>query len=129
MVSGLAKLTTNHGRNVDPAIVEAWLRDTRQLLAITASPERIINCDETSWKKYLDNLVTWPVRGAHHVLRAINGRAKAAFTALSSITATRTNLRMVLIASGKTQRVERHPLVDIEPHGRWYPVAKRILCS
>jgi hypothetical protein len=90
----------------------------RALLATTVSRERIVNCYETSWKVDPDNLVTWAVRGADQVPIAINSNIKAEFTAFCSMTAARTKLPLVLIPSGKTQRVERNQFGDIEPHVR-----------
>jgi hypothetical protein len=113
----------------DTGIVERWLNDKRQLLATAPDLERIINCDETSWKVYPDHLVTWAVRGADHVPVAAGGNLKAAFTAVCSITAARTKLPMVMIASGKTDRAEGSQLGEIHRHSpmhtksRWTTVS------
>jgi hypothetical protein len=110
-------------RKCDPEVVKRWLRDMRALLAMTVGRERIVNCDETSWKVYPDNLVTWAVRGADHVPIAVDGNVKAAFTAVCSMTAARTKLSMIMIASGRTQRVERTQFGDIEPHVSMHTVS------
>jgi hypothetical protein len=67
--------------------------------------------------------VTWAVRDADHLPTAINGNVKAGFTALCSLTAAWTKFLLVMIASGKTQQVERNQFGDIEPYGRLHTIS------
>jgi hypothetical protein len=95
---------------------DAWMEEMRTLMKTVSNPDRVVNCDETCWKVYPDGLKTWMPSGSDHVATSIGGDEKQSFTALCSITAARRKLPMVMIAKGKTSRVERSQLGDIEPH-------------
>jgi hypothetical protein len=97
-------------------IEDAWTDEMRTLLDTVPDPDRVINCDETCWRVYPDGLKTWMPTGSDHVTISIRGNEKQSFTALCSITASRRKLPMVMIAKGKTWRVEQSQLGDIEPH-------------
>jgi hypothetical protein len=86
-----------------------------EIIAIT-SPDRIINCDETCWRVYPTGIRTWGTRGSDNIRLLIRGNEKDSLTALRSVTAARTKLPLIVIATGKTQRVERSQLGDISPH-------------
>jgi hypothetical protein len=85
-------------------------------MAAAPNLDRVINCDETCWRAYSDGLRTGALSGSDHVTIAIAGDDKQSFTALCSITASRRKLPMVMIAKGKTARVERSQLSEIERH-------------
>jgi hypothetical protein len=92
------------------------MAEMQLLMKTVPSPDRNVNCDETCWKVYPDGLKTWMPTGSDHVTISIGGNEKQSFTALCSITTARRKLPMVMIAKGKTSRVEQSQLGDIVPH-------------
>jgi hypothetical protein len=99
----------------DPATLEAWKEEMRTIL-LNADPERIVNCDETCWHVYPTGIRTWGARGSDNIRLFIRGNEKDSFSALCSVTAARTKLPVIMIATGKTERAERSQLGDISPH-------------
>jgi hypothetical protein len=92
------------------------MHEMQTLMGIVSNVDWIVNCDKTCWMVYPNALKTWMPTGSDHVMISIRGNEKQSFTALCSITAARRKLLMVMIAKGKTSRVERSQLGDIEPH-------------
>jgi hypothetical protein len=100
----------------EAGFMDAWMEEMRTSLETVSSLDRVVNCDETCWKVYPDGLRTWMPTGSDHVTISIEGNEKRSFTALCSITAARRKLPMIMIAKGKTSRVEQSQLGDIQPH-------------
>jgi hypothetical protein len=59
---------------------------------------RIINCDETAWKVMSNGLLTWARVGTHSVAVEARLNEKDAITVFASVTASRKNLPLHLIA-------------------------------
>jgi hypothetical protein len=92
------------------------MHEMRTLMDTVSNADLIVNCDETCWKVYPDALKTWMLTGSDHVTISIRGNEKQAFTAFCSIRAVRQKLPMVMIAKGKTSRVQQSQLGDIGLH-------------
>ena len=103
--------------NIDDSDLEKWKSKIRNLLRETPK-DRVVNVDETAWFFYPKGLLTWAIKGSSDISVNINGNDKDNITALCSITAAGTKLPMMLIASGKTERVEDSQLGDVYPHWR-----------
>jgi hypothetical protein len=99
----------------DQTVLDEWVDEMRKVIS-TTRPDRIVNCDETCWRVFPTGLRTWGSRGSDNIRLLIRGNEKDSLTALCSVTAARTKLPMVLIATGKTERAERSQLGDISPH-------------
>jgi hypothetical protein len=84
----------------DPAIVDQWLAEIRDLLMI-APLTRIVNCDKSQWNIHSHGLRTEAIVGSDSVAVRIAGNEKDSFTALCPVTAPREKLPMMLIALGK----------------------------
>ena len=95
--------------------IDKWKQKIRKLLK-TVDKDHIANVDETSWFFYPRGLLTWAQKGAKNVSFQIDGNDKDNLTALCAITASGTKLPMMIIAAGKTTRVEETQLGDIFPH-------------
>ena len=95
--------------------IQEWKRRIRTLLR-TVPKDHVINVDETCCFFYPKGLLTWARKGAENVSYQIDGNDKDNLTALCSITASGAKLPMMIITSGKTNRVEESQLGDIYPH-------------
>jgi hypothetical protein len=97
----------------------------REFMASNGDLDRVVNCNETCWRVDQDGLRT---SGSDHVAVSIAGDAKGSFTALCSITAARRKLPIIMIALGKSIRMEKSQLGEIEPHipmyseSGWIPI-------
>lgn len=70
--------------------------------------ERIINCDESFWRKNEFKLYTWACKGASYVVIENEINEKEGFTFLANISVSGRAFPLILIASGKTKRVEEN---------------------
>ena len=95
--------------------IKEWKKRIKNLLQ-KVNKDHILNVDETSWFFYPKGLLTWAQKGAKNVSFQIDGNDKDNLTALCAITASGTKLPMMIIAAGKTHRVEESQLGDIFPH-------------
>lgn len=95
--------------------INQWKQKIGKLLK-TVDKDHIVNVDETSWFFYPRGLLTWAQKGAKNVSFQIDGNDKDNLTVLCAITAAGTKLPMMIIAAGKTARVEESQLGDIFPH-------------
>ena len=93
----------------------AWKEQITELLE-RCPKERILNCDETSWKVYPGNLLVWAETGGDGARVYIDGDDKNCLTVLATVTATGTKLPLYFLASGKTTRVEETQVGDIGSH-------------
>jgi hypothetical protein len=85
----------------DPAIVDQWLAEIRELLII-APLNRIVNCDKSQWNIHSHGLRTWAIAGSDSVAVRIAGNERDSFTTFCSVTVSQEKLLMMLIALGKT---------------------------
>ena len=76
----------------------------------------VLNCDETSWKIYPGNILTWAKRGSENVSITIRGDEKECITVLATVSANGHKLPLYFIANGKTERVEHSQLGDVINH-------------
>ena len=76
----------------------------------------ILNCDETSWKLYPGNILTWARCRSENVRINVHGDEKECITVLATITANGGKLPLYFLASGKTVRAEESELGDLCGH-------------
>lgn len=93
----------------------AWKEQITELLE-RCPKERILNCDETSWKVYPGNLLVWAETGGDGARVYIDGDDKNCLTVLATVTSTGAKLPLYFLASGKTTRVEETQVGDVGPH-------------
>jgi hypothetical protein len=82
----------------------------------TANWDDVVNCDETCWRICPEGLWTWAQFDSDSVAISIASDEKELFTALCSITAAPRKLPIVMIAKGKSTRVENNQFDEIELH-------------
>jgi hypothetical protein len=91
---------------------QLWLCELATKIVIN-DPSRILNVDETAWRLYPTHILTWAEKGAESVPLVVNGDVRQSITVLATITADYRKLPLMILASGKTERVERSQLGDI----------------
>jgi hypothetical protein len=94
-----------------------WTTRLRHLLE-TQNKELILNCDETAWRVYSGNILTWWDTGADDVSTHINGDEKSSITVLATISASHRKWPLFFLAKGKTDRVEASQIGDVGDHWR-----------
>ena len=70
----------------DQTSIQIWTEQISHLLE-TCDRDRILNCDETSWTVFPNNILTWADVGAECVPLKVNGDEKNCLTALATVTA------------------------------------------
>lgn len=98
-----------------PEDIKCWEEQIRALLETTPR-ELIVNCDETSWKVYPENILTWAMKGTDATPLTFNGSSKDCITVLASVTAAGTRLPLFFLAEGKTERAEHGQMGDVGFH-------------
>ena len=88
----------------DQTSIQIWTEQISHLLE-TCDRDRILNCDETSWTVFPNNILTWADVGAECVPLKVNGDEKNCLTALATVTANGGKLSLFFIAKGLTDRV------------------------
>lgn len=78
--------------------------------------DKILNCDETSWRVYPKSIKTWAEKGAQNIQFHINGDEKESITVLATITSIGTKCPLFVIAKGKTKQCEESQLGDTAYH-------------
>jgi hypothetical protein len=101
--------------SVSPADEQCWVRRLHNLI-YSQPHDRILNVDETAWRVYPTGLRTWAEKGSQGVQINIAGNEKDSLTVLATVRADRTKLPLVILAAGKTARVEGSQLGDIGIH-------------
>ncbi|KAH0800446.1 DDE superfamily endonuclease containing protein [Histomonas meleagridis] len=91
-----------------------FIEKIRNLLE-TTDRSRIVNADETSWKSFPGEILTWSEKGSDNVKVFFEGNPKQSVTVLAGIKADGTKLPLFIIAKGTTERTERN-LGDISYH-------------
>jgi hypothetical protein len=81
--------------------VEQWVRHVSHLLE-TEDTNLILNCDETAWRLYPNNILTWWNTGTDDVSIHVNGDEKGMITVLATISANRK--KWPLFSSGRGRR-------------------------
>jgi hypothetical protein len=100
---------------IEADVEERWVRAIRELIE-TKNPGPILNVDETSWRLYPTGILTWAETGAEDVPVNVSGDLKECVTVLVTISADVRKLPLVIIAAGKTERVEVSQLGDVGEH-------------
>jgi hypothetical protein len=93
-------------------VIREWIQTLSNLLAIYDN-DLILNCDETAWRLYPNNLLTWWDTGVDDVSIHVNGDEKGCITALATVSASRKKWPLFFVAKGKTQRVEQSQIGDV----------------
>ena len=99
----------------DPQLNENWEKTIKQLLK-DVPRDHILNCDETAWQVFPNNVRTWAETGSQNVQIHVHGNTKDSVTALATIAADGTKCPLYLIAKGKTIRCEKSQLGDTVYH-------------
>ena len=113
-------LRRQHFKRRPPATVAAiddWIQNLSVLLD-THDNDLILNCDETAWRLYPNNILTWWNTGDDDVSIHVNGDEKGCFTVLATISASRKKWPLFFVAKGKTQRVEHSQIGGVSEHWR-----------
>jgi hypothetical protein len=76
----------------------------------------ILNCDETSWQSYPNNILIWWDTAADDVFIHIQGDEKDCLTVLAIISVSGIKWLPYFLAKGKTERVERTQIGDVGDH-------------
>jgi hypothetical protein len=92
-------------------------------LLLSHDNDMILNCDETSWRLYPNNILTWWDTGADDVSIHIQGDEKEALTVLATVSASGAKWPLYFLAKGKTTRVERMQIGDVGTHWRSHSVS------
>jgi hypothetical protein len=100
-----------------PTDVSGWTNLLSELLR-TYDHDMIINCDETAWRLYPNNILTWWETGADDVSIYVQGDEKEAVTVLATISASGVKWPLFFIAKGQTIRVEHSQIGDVGEHWR-----------
>jgi hypothetical protein len=95
--------------------IEAWIAWLSELLQ-RYDNNLIINCDETSWRLFPDNILTWWQTGEDEVSTFIQGDEKDCLTVLATISASGNKWRLFCMAKAKTARVEESQIGDVGNH-------------
>jgi hypothetical protein len=77
----------------------------------------ILNCDETSWRLYLNTILTWWDTAAH-VFIHVQGEEKDCLTVLVTTSVSGIKSSLYFLAKGTTERVERIQIGDVGDHWR-----------
>jgi hypothetical protein len=101
----------------DTHTISQWKTWLSSLLTIHDN-DFIINCDETCWRLYPNNILTWWSTGADGVSTYIHGDEKDAMAILATISASGTKWPLFFLARGKTERVEDSQIGDVGNHWR-----------
>jgi hypothetical protein len=96
---------------------QQWTQRLRHLLE-TENQDLILNCDETAWRVYPGNILTWWDTGADDVAIHVDGDEKSVITVLATISASHKKWPLFFVAKGKTERVERSQVGEIGIHWR-----------
>jgi hypothetical protein len=89
---------------VDSIQEQEWITLMKILVSTSSQRERVLNCDETTWRLYPTGMKTWTETGTQNVQTHIDGNEKDSLTVMVTVTTVRTKLPLVLIASGKTEQ-------------------------
>jgi hypothetical protein len=102
---------------VSDETIEEWIQ---MLSATLAGNNRdlILNCDETAWRLYPENILTWWDTGMDDVSIHADGDEKGCMTVLATVSASHRKWPLFFVAKGKTQRVERSQIGDVPNHWR-----------
>jgi hypothetical protein len=98
-------------------LTNEWIETLTNLLA-THNHDLILNCDETSWRLYPNNILTWWTTGADDVSIHVKGDEKGCITVLATISASQQKWPLFFVAKGKTQRVEESQIGDVSANWR-----------
>ena len=101
----------------DQTSIQIWREQISHLLE-TCDRDRILNCDETSWTVFPNNILTWADVGAECVPLKVNGDEKNCLTVLATVTANGGKLPLFFIAKGLTDRVLDTQIGDVSTHWR-----------
>lgn len=96
-----------------------WVQLIKELLNNNAH-DRIVNCDETSWKACPNGILTWAEKGTDGIKIEVNSNEKECITAMASIKADGTKIPLFILAHGKTPRCETSQIGDISHHMSTY---------
>jgi hypothetical protein len=102
---------------VTEAEVEHWKQQMAHLFE-TADHDYILNCDETAWKLYPNNILTWWEIGADDVSIKVDGDEKGMITVLATISASKNKWPLFFVAKGKTVRVESSQIGEVGSNWR-----------
>jgi hypothetical protein len=102
---------------VTAEVKNQWSEALRSILA-THDNDHILNCDETAWRLYPNNILTWWPTGTDDVSIHVDGNEKGCITVLATITASHKKLPLFFLAKGKTERVDQSQIGIVEPHWR-----------
>jgi hypothetical protein len=77
---------------------------------------RILNVDETSWRLFPSGLLAWAEVGSEDAPVQVSGQLKDGVTILAMITGGLQKLPLVILAAGRTERVEVTQLGNVGRH-------------
>ena len=103
----------------DPTAVQAWIEQISDLLE-NWDRDAILNCDETSWKVFPNNILTWANVGAESVPLKVNGDEKECLTVLATVSANGGKLPLFFLAKGTSERVLETQIGDVCDHWKSY---------
>jgi hypothetical protein len=89
-----------------------------QELLQAVSWDRIINCDETFWLLHLNDILTWAEVEMESVQATNENNEQESFMIAAAAITTADKLPLEFIASGKTIRVERTQIGQVDGHWR-----------
>jgi hypothetical protein len=95
----------------------AWTNWLAALL-LSHDHDMILNCDETAWRLYPNNIRTWWDTAADDVFIHIQGEEKETLTVLATISASGVKWPLYFLAKGKTSHVERSQIGGVGQHWR-----------
>jgi hypothetical protein len=90
------------------AAMNDWIQSLSSLLESYAK-DLVLNCDETAWRLYPNNILTWWATGDDDFSIHVNGDEKGCITVLATVSASR--------VKGQTQRVGQSQIGDVS--GNW----------
>ena len=100
---------------IDPTEAAQWTAKIKTLLQEN-DPNFVLNCDETSWKVFPNNILTWGTAGNEAISVKIQGDVKQCLTVLATVSASGTKLPLLIISEGKTVKCEQSQLGDTAYH-------------
>jgi len=102
--------------------IAEFLRTVRNLWE-TVDHNYLINADECPWHTNEIRITTWADKGRDNII--IEGEDKECFTFIGGINANGEHLPPVLLAAGKTDRVDRNWFGEAHPIGNWNQTSNR----
>jgi hypothetical protein len=99
----------------NPELKQQFLGEMAEIVR-HANPERVLNCDEISWKSCANGIVTCADTGSQNIAVNVTGNEKESITVMATITLTETKLPLYLLAEGSTERCQFSQLAELGPH-------------